>query len=74
MYTDIRSKERLDVAAASYEIDWISHFASEDDARSVAENNHVLCNKFLSPSSVGWMEDVILSFCKIHAKTTLDHA
>ena len=38
------------------------------------DDNHVLCNPILSPSSVGWLEAVILSFAKQHVKTVLDWA
>ena len=38
------------------------------------DDNHVLCNPILSPSSVGWLEAVILSFAKQHVMTVLDWA
>ena len=45
-------------------------------ARNAAENNHVLCNALLSPSSVGPLEDAILAFAKplVAEKCALDDA
>ena len=44
------------------------------EKESADEDNHVVCNPIVSPSSVSWLEDAVFRFCKSHAKTVMDMA